>query len=772
MGKAWAFSFATLGVSSLVAQVLLVRELQIVFYGNEFFIGWTLFSWLFWVALGALAGGRRRFGEGNPARPLVVCHVLVALLLPATLALVRASRTLLGGMSGAVPDLFPSMLYSLAVLAPLCIVSGAQFVWGARAWTGRVAGAEAGFVLGRAYALETAGFVAGGLLFSFWFAVANEFRVVGFLGCLNALAGFALCIGFRDRSLWPRLALIGAVAAISPVVVRSARLNRATIEWRYPGQVLVESRNSIYGNLAVTALDRQLNFHENGLLLGAEDERMASEQRVHFPMLWHPDPKQILLIGNGFNGALGEILKHRPDFVDYVELDAELVELAKKYIAPVRRAAMADPRVHTVFADGRFFLKASAHEPAAIYDVAIVNLPGPGTALINRFYSREFYRDVRKRLAPGGVLCVRLAFSPDYVGRELGDLGASIYRTLRSEFASVSILPEYEILYLASDAAEPPSAADLIARYEARALKTDFVVPASIGYRMGTDRIDQVRAAFEANAGAQINRDGRPIACLYSLAHWLRSFHPGAAAFASRLGALRWGWGAGAAALAALGMAAAARRGGPRSIGAWAMGFGSFTLMACEIVLLLAFQTFCGYLYYKLALILSALMLGMALGTVLGTRSLRRPSLRTLAGIHATMALFAVAFAFFVRWMGIHPVGTAEWIEGAFLLFAAAIGGLVGFEFPVANRAYLAGDSESGRKNGVIYGVDLAGSCLAALGIGLWALPVLGAEATLAILAGLNLAVALIARFPGSSRRPAPFRRRGGSGPRNSLAAR
>ena len=40
---------------------------------------------------------------------------------------------------------------------------------------------------------------------------------------------------------------------------------------------------------------------------------------------------------------------------------------------------------------------------------------------------------------------------------------------------------------------------------------------------------------------------------------------------------------------------------------------------------------------------------------------------------------------------------------------------------------------------------DLAGSCLAALLIGLWALPVLGSGATLALLAALNAAVAGIA---------------------------
>ena len=34
-----------LGFTSVVAQVLIIRELSASFYGNEFFTGWALFSW-------------------------------------------------------------------------------------------------------------------------------------------------------------------------------------------------------------------------------------------------------------------------------------------------------------------------------------------------------------------------------------------------------------------------------------------------------------------------------------------------------------------------------------------------------------------------------------------------------------------------------------------------------------------------------------------------------------------------------------------------------
>ncbi len=46
--------FAALGFTSMVGQVLLMRELIVVFYGNELSLGIMLGSWLFWVGVGSL----------------------------------------------------------------------------------------------------------------------------------------------------------------------------------------------------------------------------------------------------------------------------------------------------------------------------------------------------------------------------------------------------------------------------------------------------------------------------------------------------------------------------------------------------------------------------------------------------------------------------------------------------------------------------------------------------------------------------------------------
>ena len=47
-------SLFILGFSSLVSQIVMTRELIVSFYGNEFFIGWLLFGWLFWVGIGSV----------------------------------------------------------------------------------------------------------------------------------------------------------------------------------------------------------------------------------------------------------------------------------------------------------------------------------------------------------------------------------------------------------------------------------------------------------------------------------------------------------------------------------------------------------------------------------------------------------------------------------------------------------------------------------------------------------------------------------------------
>jgi spermidine synthase len=188
-----------------------------------------------------------------------------------------------------------------------------------------------------------------------------------------------------------------------------------------------------------------------------------------------------------------------------------------------------------------------------------------------------------------------------------------------------------------------------------------------------------------------------------------------------------------------------ARRAITGGIPVLAMGAGSFSLMVSEVVIILTFQVYYGYLYYRLSLIIAGLMLGMAMGTWVATRSMGRDKRRRLPLIHGGIAVYCLLFIFISRFLAVMPVKYSVGIELVFLLLAAAIGAIVGFEYPIANKLYLEQRNGDTQKAGVIYGMDLVGSCLGALLAGVWMLPTLGIAETMIALMWLNVVVAFAA---------------------------
>lgn len=749
MKRRIVFSLIVLGVSAVIAQVLLVRELMIVFYGNEFFVGWTLFSWLFWVGAGCLLFGRAlRFTTRLPAT-LAISHAAAAVLLPAELALVRAGRALAGPVAGQAPDLLPSLASTFLSLAPLCLTLAALFISAAKSWKLLGGDKPLGLLLGRAYVYETVGFVIGGTLFGYLLVTEDEFSVAAMVQWLNVAACAALYASPHVRSFIVRLALVAAAAAATVTTVAAPRMNIATQRYLFPGQKLVDTRNSIHGSVAVAHRAGQYSFYQNGLLSGSEEDALWNEQLVHLPLLCHPAPRRVLLIGGGLTGALNEILKHAPERVDYLELDPALIETSRAFLTPEQRAALGDPRVQILPLDGRLYLNRLAGSPEGpVYDAIIVNLPNPSTILINRLYTLEFFELAKASLRPGGIFSTHLAFAPDYISPEMETLGASVHRTLAAAFKSVIVLPEYAAFFIASaDAELAYDPAPLVERLAQRGIRTAYLSAAFIEYRLTTDRNARALDAFARNRDAQVNRDLVPVACHYQLACWVSSLHPRAARWLAAAGRIR-PWHIASVLPVVFGIVLFRARRRPAGGSLWAMGTASFTLMACELAIVLGFQIFYGYLYYRISLIVACLMLGMAAGSWTASH-LHGPVRRgTLARLHFLLAAYAAALLALFRTVGPlaqqHPVA----FQALFLALAATLGAIVGFEFPTANKVLLAARGEDHRRAGAVYAVDLLGSCAGALLISVVLLPVLGVAQTLGALAALNatLAVAMAVR--------------------------
>ena len=57
---------ALIGFTAILAQIVLMRELMVVFYGNEISLGIILANWLLWTALGSGVLGRLAGRARNP----------------------------------------------------------------------------------------------------------------------------------------------------------------------------------------------------------------------------------------------------------------------------------------------------------------------------------------------------------------------------------------------------------------------------------------------------------------------------------------------------------------------------------------------------------------------------------------------------------------------------------------------------------------------------------------------------------------------------------
>ena len=141
----------------------------------------------------------------------------------------------------------------------------------------------------------------------------------------------------------------------------------------------------------------------DGLVQTTEkDEFFYHEMLIHPAMVTHPDPRSVLIIGGGDGGALKETLHYPIEKVRLVEIDPDVIAVAKQYF-PWLLPCLEDERADIVIADGREFLEDSQDK----YDVVFIDSSEPeGPSVV--LHERNFYKLLKDRLAPHGIACAQM----------------------------------------------------------------------------------------------------------------------------------------------------------------------------------------------------------------------------------------------------------------------------------------------------------------------------------------------------------------------------
>lgn len=778
------------GLQAIVTQSLLIREALVLMYGSEFAWGIVLFAWLFGVAVGAGIGGRAASHLRCPDAALTVALLLLSAAACAELWIFRGARTWFGIGIGELLPLSQIALAALILVSPVSALVGLAFPLACRVIEARRPPDHAAGPLADVYALESFGSLLGGAAFSFW-AVEHLTPIQTALACaaITSIACAALLATTGHRRL-PSAILLMLTAALSlTAVFLGGNLNAMLVQRRWesvaPGSELLAEAESRYQNLALGRRAGQYTLYCDGQVSADFPDPYTYVPLAHFWMCQHPDPRRVLILGGGAEGLLAEVLRHPVERVDYLEPDPRQIELLVSFLPDTDRQALADPRISVHHLDARRFLKTQRNR----YDLVIARLPDPISALRARFYTDEFYRELRQAMTDRSVLALAAAATPGDLTPAAADYLASIRATIRRHIPHITVGWGDPAQVLAATAEDLVStdARVLAARYERRAVEAPMFDP--LWFNGGADWLDPAKvrartAQLDAAAQVAISTDLRPAVYVQRLALWERMTGGPSQRWIERLrgvsltGLIALLTGVGGVVLIAYRIRARDRAPAARSSRCPSGRFGTawfygatvlsvattgFATMALSIIWLFAFQNLYGYVYQRIGWIIALFMGGLVIGCwlvgVLARRASRRvrttdPPLylpRRLIAADLLLALLSLSAPFVLPALGRMQTTPAAFlcVEWTISLLVAGSGLLGGAAFALAGGLQLAATGRAGAAAGNVVGADHAGACLGALFTGVLLVPIFGTAATALLLVGMKIISAALLAWTG-----------------------
>lgn len=737
------------GLFTIAAQTLLFREFVTAFEGNDISVGIFFGSWFLWVGLGAVLVRRwDRFAESL----LHHIELLFLLYIPAfavQLLLITHVRELAGVASYDLMSVQTVVLWALVVNGPVSLITGVLFPVACR-WVEQ----SRAFAVSRVYILEAVGSFAGGLavtLLLAWYVHPVRVFLVLVVGLLSAV--FIASLAARRKTplaISLTLVVLAVAAALAGIDGRLAQRLQA-LKW---GKLL--SREAFRGAFH-TAQAEYLYGQQGGQWIVMRDggvcEVLPNEEdsgrTAAIALCQNPQAQRVLVVGSSLAVCRRFLALPQVEEVAWTHPDPEYVRRLPEFVP--REFAVNDKRFRPVADEVRRSLKNTADR----FDVVVVSLADTGSLAFNRYYTLEFYEQVKASLRAGGLLAVSIPGGENVMGAELAGLGASVRMTLSEVFPNLVLVPGEQTWLIASQGqgltGDPAILRDRFAAIEGS--ETIFPPVGLLSVYL-PDRAALALQAYEKvdlPGELLVNRDSRPLTHLYGLLLAARQSGASVTRFVRLLVVGGWlPFIVPVLVFAALRMWAMARRG---SHGGNASSFdGAFLVfstgwvsIAMVIILMYLYETHFGSLYLHIGVISSLFMVGLTVGALAARRLIgavqeeRTPDhdrvrvlLVVILSIHAAV-LAAIAVGSVGNWSANPGHGLFAF---AFVLSGLCCGGY----WPVAAAQLATGSFNPGEAGSRLETADHLGACLGGLVTSLLMVPVLGIKVSLLVLIGLVLA--------------------------------
>ncbi|OGF45366.1 MAG: hypothetical protein A2452_04195 [Candidatus Firestonebacteria bacterium RIFOXYC2_FULL_39_67] len=502
------FVFFFLGLFTAIAQVIITREYFVVFFGQELAIGFILAGWLLWLSLGSFFYSKVVSKIKNQLFWFSLLVSVLPFLLLIEIIAIRNLRALFVVPSYMLFSLPVMILSVFLVQGPFCFLTGLLFPLGLD-----IDNKKNKFTVLDLYLIAALGSLAAGLIFTFiYIPYSNHFTAAYF-----SAAVLFVCLLFFVKLLKLKRYFIyiyfsGLVLSLYFTAGSGALDSYYNLQrWKTfsNGIELLNNRDSNYQNIAIGVRDGQYSVFENGRISVSFPDDYADAQFIHPVMMQHKRPKNVLYFGLPANAIIREMAHYNVETVEFVQPDPLIASMltSLQNLHDIKKTALIND-------EARHYLENTRKK----YDLIVCSLSAPSTAFIGRYYTKEFFEEVKASLLPDGVFVSKISS----FGEEIPGYDAAAYFTLKSVFPHCLVSAgDVKYLFASNGAYISMNADELKERYKNKRINSEYFNRYVFKTIFEKDRILEFVKELEERKEKIINSDYEAGGYYLNIKYWM-----------------------------------------------------------------------------------------------------------------------------------------------------------------------------------------------------------------------------------------------------------
>ncbi len=693
--------FISLGIIASIFQLIVLREFSFSIAKNEMAFVVATGLWIVSCSLGSIAKVPKRVREF----PLPISSSLAFSL---SICLIHLAKSLIGLKYYEEASLSFVFLLSIICIGPTAFTIGLAFRNFTQEYINR--NPVKSKIYAKFFAFEAIGFFLGGVTFTFYFIdYANPL--------IFSLLPLILLPGIKN--LYKKIlsaALIIFITAIFTISFSSV------LKKEFANAKILANLGSAYGPIIIAQKAGTTTLFSGGSSIATSEDKSTNEEFIHMSLSATDQStnKDILFIGAALSGQIEEISRYKLNSLDCLQINPLISKLAQN-----KFPAKLNNKIHFISNDPRAYLKNTGKQ----YDAILMNMPAPINLALNRYFTKEFFELITNRLKPEGIFSFTIPSKREILSPQFIKFNSSIINAIDKVFVNRLIIPSDSMVIISSNGKKlenyylldnfiktnPKTAFFTIYHFK------DYLEPSMRDY--AENMLDRkIAANSEFNPSGFLNYLILEQIKFYpNLKIDFKKMRPALIAFLLFLGLLiiiiRYLFKKGACLLN--------------------IGVIGFTSISLSSIIFLLFQLYCGSLYWKLGLLIALFMSGLSIGAFL-MNSIKNHRSHMLSGLYLLWII-----AIFILFSNLRIIGSSNYAESIFYLYALICGFLTGSSYPLLAQNLLNNKFNDKSVAMTIYSADLIGAFLGTVISGILLIPFLGIPYSLLTLIFLNAIFAL-----------------------------